>query len=104
MAQRGPMTPQEVLPYLEPICSALQAAHDAGIIHRDLKPQNIFVLEGSPLRVKILDFGVAKLLSGDAANLNISLTGQVLGTPVSIAPEQAEGGRWGPRVISTRWG
>jgi serine/threonine-protein kinase len=75
---------------LEQICPALQAAHEAGVVHRDLKPANIFVLEGEPLRVKILDFGIAKLLEQPEGN-SATRTGMLLGTPHYMAPEQAAG-------------
>ena len=91
MVQRGRMTPMEVLPYLEQICAGLQSAHDAGIVHRDLKPENIFVLDRQPLSLKLLDFGIAKLLDPGDAKGSITHTGVVMGTPLYISPEQASG-------------
>ncbi len=79
----------EVLPYLEQICAALHVAHEHQMVHRDLKPENIFVLDGQPLTLKILDFGIAKLLEGGDATLTTS--GTLLGSPVFAAPEQAAG-------------
>ena len=71
---QGRISPPEVLEYLEPVCSALEAAHARGIVHRDLKASNIFIAATSngdnsaPKRVvKLLDFGIAKLLHPDAA-------------------------------------
>jgi len=87
---RDRMDAEEVYPYLLQICRGLQAAHDKGVVHRDLKPQNIFVLEGSELRVKILDFGIAKLLETDQEG-GMTTTGMVMGTPLFISPEQAAG-------------
>ncbi len=81
-------SPREVLEYVRQICSALEAAHRAGVVHRDLKPANVFVLEGQPLRVKLVDFGVAKVLSTSGTKTR---HGQVLGTPSHMAPEQALG-------------
>jgi serine/threonine protein kinase len=90
IARAGTLTPHQVLPYLRQICAGLQAAHDRGVVHRDLKPQNIFVLDGEPTRLKLLDFGIAKLLApGDTHNF--TATGVTLGTPRFIAPEQACG-------------
>jgi len=76
------------------VCSGLAAAHDKGIVHRDLKPDNLFLIADpeSPLgeRVKILDFGIAKLtdigLAGTATK-----TGAVMGTPTYMSPEQCKG-------------
>ena len=88
MNERIPMTPGEVTPFLEQICAGLQAAHDSGVIHRDLKPANIFVLEREPLTVKILDFGVAKLLDAPITR-GITSPGIMIGTPMFCSPEQA---------------
>jgi serine/threonine-protein kinase len=75
------------------VCDALQAAHSKSIIHRDLKPDNVFVTEHRKgVQVKLLDFGVAKLV-GDAADESSLQTaaGSVLGTPAYMSPEQATG-------------
>ncbi|WP_437536217.1 protein kinase [Sorangium sp. So ce726] len=81
------LPPGEVATYLQQTASALDRTHAASIIHRDLKPENLFVThrdDGTP-RMKILDFGVAKLLAegGTAAGITRSL-----GTPIYMAPEQ----------------
>ena len=95
----GKMSAAEAAPYVEQICAALQAAHDHGVVHRDLKPQNIFVLDRDPLAIKILDFGIAKLLETEGG-AGLTQTGMVMGTPRFIAPEQAAGepGRIGPHT------
>jgi serine/threonine protein kinase len=85
----GPMAPAKILPYLEQICAGLQAAHDKGIVHRDLTPRNVFVLDGESLHLKILDFGIAKLLGGGPSNPTYTTTGLMLGSPVAMSPEQA---------------
>ena len=87
----GGMSPREVLPYLAQICHALQAAHDKGVVHRDLKPENIFVLRRKHLAIKILDFGLAKLLEREQDGTAQTKTGMIMGSPLVIAPEQAEG-------------
>lgn len=91
IAIQGKMTPREVIPYVQQMCSALQAAHDQGVIHRDLKPRNIFVLNDNPLNLKILDFGLAKLLLGDPNAQHMTQTDMIMGTPATMAPEQAAG-------------
>jgi serine/threonine-protein kinase len=74
------------------VLSALSAAHAAGIVHRDLKPDNVFLTAGSGVFdfVKLLDFGVAKML-GAAGDGRLTQTGTVMGTPAYMSPEQARG-------------
>jgi predicted Ser/Thr protein kinase len=85
----GKMEPREALGIVGQVCDALQFAHEEGIVHRDIKPENILLDKRG--RVKIADFGLAKLL--DDPTLDHSLTGthQVMGTPKYMAPEQLEG-------------
>ena len=75
------------------IVDALQTAHAKGVIHRDLKPDNIYLIRraGTGDYVKILDFGLAKLLSGTEGQNHKTSSGSVLGTPHYMAPEQCEG-------------
>lgn len=94
-----PMSYEDGLDVLCQIASALGAAHKLGIIHRDLKPANI-MLRGGPgsYQVKMLDFGMAKLLSqlGEETIAAITREGMAVGTPRYIAPEQARGQAVGP--------
>ncbi len=91
----GGLTPAEALAIVPQICEALQFAHDEGVVHRDIKPENILIDKRG--RVKIADFGLAKLLGVDAeesrAEKPFTLTGshQVMGTPHYMAPEQVQG-------------
>jgi HD-like signal output (HDOD) protein len=91
MREQGKLTAPAMKPYIEQICWALEAAHAAGIVHRDLKPANVLVLEDGPLRLKLLDFGVAKLMSSASSAPTQTRHGQVLGTATHMAPEQALG-------------
>ncbi len=87
LARQGPMAPADVVATLAPVCDALGAAHDAGIVHRDVKASNV-VVAGD--RVVLVDFGVAKLV--DDPSTHLTRTGQRIGTPSSMAPEQIAGG------------
>jgi predicted Ser/Thr protein kinase len=83
------LSPGDALRIVPQVCEALQFAHDAGIVHRDIKPENILV--DTQGRVKIADFGLAKLLSPTApADLTLTAEHDVLGTPRYMAPEQIE--------------
>lgn len=69
---------------------AVAVAHHAGVLHRDIKPGNIWLVDGEPSRLKLLDFGLARRGAGREA---LTHTGELLGTPGYIAPEQARGSR-----------
>jgi predicted Ser/Thr protein kinase len=84
----GTLTPKEALAIVPQICDALQYAHDHGVVHRDIKPENVLLdKEG---RVKIADFGIAKLVGKEAKDLTLTGAGQIIGTPQYMAPEQIE--------------
>ncbi|MCS6913431.1 MAG: serine/threonine-protein kinase [Myxococcales bacterium] len=88
---RGPFGWPELYAIFSQMLSGLQAAHDHGVVHRDLKPDNVFLTTGEGgLRVKLLDFGLAKVLDD---NMDMTQTGIALGTPRYMAPEQSRGGR-----------
>jgi serine/threonine protein kinase len=82
------LDPEAALKIVPQICEALQFAHDEGIVHRDIKPENILVDKKG--RVKIADFGLAKLLGRAADDLSLTGTGQLMGTLGYMAPEQLQ--------------
>ncbi len=91
LKRRGALPAGEVVLYLAHAARALDKAHAKGIIHCDLKPENLYLTEredGSP-HVKVLDFGIAKLTEDAAPELTVA--GQIFGTPWFMAPEQARG-------------
>ncbi|CAM3632934.1 serine/threonine-protein kinase [Corallococcus soli] len=90
---RGPMAPALVVDLMMQVCDALGAAHAHGIVHRDLKPANVFLVPGpgGRQRVKLLDFGIAKLLSRPVGEMTTEV-GVLLGTPEFMAPEQCGDG------------
>ena len=89
LIQRAELQPEQSLAIVPQICEALQFAHDEGIVHRDIKPENILLDQRG--RVKIADFGLAKLASHSEQDFTLTGTHQVMGTPRYMAPEQMEG-------------
>jgi serine/threonine-protein kinase len=88
----GPLALAEALDVATQAASALVAAHQAGIVHRDIKPENLMIRPDG--YVKVLDFGLAKLMhgSGEHVRATMTRTGAVVGTVDYMAPEQAAGG------------
>ncbi|HEY3856718.1 MAG TPA: protein kinase [Verrucomicrobiae bacterium] len=87
LEQAGKLSAREALQIVPQICEALQFAHDEGIVHRDIKPENILVDKKG--RVKIADFGIAKIL-GREQDVSLTETKGAIGTPHYMAPEQME--------------
>ena len=86
LAQGRPLSFEQAADIIAQVAEGLDFAHAKGIVHRDVKPANIILLDGN--RAKITDFGIAKITSGVA---NLTTTGQFLGTPNYMAPEQIKG-------------
>jgi serine/threonine protein kinase len=86
--QAGRFTPAQALALVPDICEALQYAHTQGILHRDIKPENILLDANG--RIKIADFGIAKLLGEAKPEGALTGTGSAIGTPHYMAPEQIE--------------
>ena len=99
--KRGPMATREICALGRQVAAAVGAAHEKGIVHRDLKPDNIFLVPDRELaggvRVKVLDFGIAKLTIAESPGPNTpggsskTRTGVVMGTPLYMSPEQGGG-------------
>jgi predicted Ser/Thr protein kinase len=97
LRRRGTLTAKELLPIVDQLAAGLASAHAAGVVHRDLKPQNVFLIgSGNDVRVKLLDFGVARLIDGS----ELTRSAMLIGSPGYLAPEQAvsELGEVGPRA------
>src|SRR5436190_10302286 len=95
LKKRGKFSPADAVTVLTPVMSVLNAAHAMGVVHRDLKPENIMIGKpstgGEPV-VKLLDLGIAKLRevagSEPTGSTNLTIAGQMLGTPYYMSPEQ----------------
>jgi eukaryotic-like serine/threonine-protein kinase len=86
----GPIPVEDAVDYVVQSCEAMHAAHRLGIVHRDLKPANLFLTQrpdGSSL-IKVLDFGISKVKTTDAAQLSLTHTQAMMGSPLYMSPEQ----------------
>ena len=89
----GPVEPARAVDLILQVLRGLEHAHGQGVVHRDLKPQNIFVTRDHEGRevLKLVDFGIAKIIGGDGALEQMTRAGMVFGTPQYMSPEQALG-------------
>jgi serine/threonine-protein kinase len=98
--ERGALNVREAVACLRQVCEAVAEAHALGIVHRDLKPHNLFLSmhpDGSGT-IKVLDFGIAKILDPGADQLQLTSDGAILGSPAYMAPEQM----MSARTVDTR--
>ncbi|MBS2016025.1 MAG: serine/threonine protein kinase [Deltaproteobacteria bacterium] len=96
LVEKVRLTPHELAPIAFELLEGLGTMHNARVVHRDLKPANVFLARGPAGRgetVKILDFGVAKLLPFEGEVGTMTKTGSMMGTPLYMSPEQARGAR-----------
>lgn len=95
-AEESKLLPDQIISILLQVSDALIAAHASGVIHRDLKLDNVFLIdnpdEPSRPRAKLLDWGIAKMITDQARNTRHTIDGQLVGTPQYLSPEQARGG------------
>ena len=93
LARGGALDIFEIVDMIAQMCEALEQAHRGGVLHRDIKPANILIIAGPKgEQVKLLDFGLAKILAADSDKSRaLTKTGDVLGTPYYMSPEQAQG-------------
>ena len=99
LINEGPLSLHRTAKLLVQVCNSLAEAHDQGMVHRDIKPENIFVLEGTTGGeiVKVLDFGLAKLLETEERG-EVTMAGTIVGTPFYMPPEQIRGEAGDPRA------
>jgi hypothetical protein len=94
LADEGPLGLERGINVLRQMCSALAHAHESGVVHRDLKPANTLLQkdQSGVEHVKIVDFGIAKILQQDNADAqNFTRSGEILGSPLYMSPEQCQG-------------
>jgi serine/threonine-protein kinase len=95
LSKRGALPVADAVDFLVQACVAVSEAHAAGIVHRDLKPSNLFLTrraDGSAL-IKVLDFGISKVVAGAEAATSLTCSNAVLGSPAYMSPEQARNAR-----------
>jgi serine/threonine protein kinase/S1-C subfamily serine protease len=95
LREEGHLQPERCVQLLHQACVALAHAHSKGVIHRDIKPSNLIVVidEDGTEVLKIVDFGIAKLLQTEGSMANLTTTGEVFGSPAYMSPEQCVGTR-----------
>ncbi|HEX7957081.1 MAG TPA: protein kinase, partial [Pyrinomonadaceae bacterium] len=92
ISRRGPLAPAVAAEITRQVCAALDEAHRQGVVHRDIKPDNIVVGETSQaLRVKVLDFGIARIRDDAPGATGLTQAGMMVGTPRYMSPEQCLG-------------
>jgi serine/threonine-protein kinase len=93
LQRTGPMSPEQAVEVMLQLTAVLAAAHEQGIVHRDLKPENLMIVEGQDgaLQLKVLDFGLSRLVDRQQNSSLMTVAGRLMGTPLYMAPEQWRG-------------
>lgn len=92
LKRKGALSIEESMQIISDVCAGVICAHDKNILHRDLKPSNVILDETDKKRIaRILDFGIAKMLENDDMVARMTRTGEVMGTPSYMSPEQVNG-------------
>jgi eukaryotic-like serine/threonine-protein kinase len=92
LRDKGPLPIEQAVELVLQACEAIAEAHSLGIVHRDLKPANLFVIRGADgaLSIKVLDFGISKIMSVTPSTADMTSTSAMLGSPLYMSPEQLE--------------
>ncbi len=92
LAQRGPLPVEQAVDFVLQACEALAEAHVLGIVHRDLKPANLFCTQKADgvLSIKVLDFGISKIMNPAPGGSEMTKTASFLGSPLYMSPEQLQ--------------
>jgi serine/threonine-protein kinase len=95
LRSKGPLPVVDVVGWVLQACEAIAEAHAMGIVHRDLKPANLYLAERTDgsRTVKVLDFGISKVLEGTVADASLTRTSAVMGSPMYMSPEQLRSAR-----------
>ena len=96
LSREAPLPLATATAFIEQLADAIGYGHQCGVIHRDIKPGNLIRLKDRPDTIKVLDFGLAKIISSEVDESLVTPHGLTLGTPPYMAPEQLTGGPIGP--------
>jgi len=93
LCSAGPLSAERALPLFIQMCAGLESAHSKGVVHRDLKPNNVMLFKDAAgqEQIKIVDFGISKIVGPNSGASNLTQTGEIFGSPLYMSPEQCRG-------------